>query len=515
MVLILLTRLFELQIIFGSQNRQIAEGNRIKKAVNLAPRGIIFDRHGRPLVANVPVFRFQKETISRQQALEIEAEGGVQAEELEVVMGRDYLYGSVLAHLVGYLAEADPEEVASGYQLGDFIGRSGVEQQYEDKLRGTNGGEIFEVDSQGQRVREIGKTEPVVGEDVHLSVDVKLSQVAFKALTEFGQGNAGAVVVTLVKTGEILVLVSWPSFNPNEITAETLADSTQPFFNRAVAGLYPPGSTFKIVTAAAGLEEGKVTRDTFYEDEGFIKIGEYIYKNWLFTKQGRTEGKINIVTALKRSTDTFFYKVGEWVGARKLAAWAKAFGLGQPTGIDLPFESAGLVPDPEWKEKTFGERWFLGNTYHFAIGQADLLVTPLQINMMMSVIANDGKLCQPSVVKSTLEESTSDGGACKDLQLKKETLVLIKEGLKQACSQGGTAWPLFGFQPQPACKTGTAEIGGSEKTHAWLTAYAPAPTDPPAGGPEIVVTALIEEGGEGSDVAAPIVKKVLEYYFSH
>ena len=517
-ILLLLGRLFELQIIFGSQNRQIAEGNRIRRVIDLAPRGIIFDRHQQPLVRNVPIYRLASgdekwEVISREEALKIEIKSGEQAEKLRVDMGREYLYGQSLAHLLGYLSEAGPEEVGSGdSQLGDLVGRTGLEEEYEEILRGTNGGEVFEVDSQGQKIREVGKVTSVAGEDIYLSVDAELSRVAFEALIEFGEGKPGAVVVTEAKTGQVLALVSFPSFNPNKITDKDLTDTKKPFFNRAISGVYPPGSTFKIVTAAAGVEEGKVSRDTLYEDKGFIQVGDYIYKNWLFSKRGMAEGKINVVYALKRSTDTFFYKVGEWVGANRLAVWAKAFGLGKKTGIDLPFESEGLVPSPEWKEKTTGERWFLGNTYHFAIGQADLLVTPLQINMMTSVIANDGKLCQPRVAKST--SGSSEVKDCQDLQLKNETLELIKEGLTQACSSGGTAWPLFGFQPQVACKTGTAEFApsassGQVRTHAWLTAYAPAP---PAGG-EIVVTAVVEAGGEGSDIAAPIVKKVLEHYF--
>jgi len=237
-------------------------------------------------------------------------------------------------------------------------------------------------------------------------------------------------------------------------------------------------------------------------DEGFVQIGEYTYKNWYYTQYGRTEGEIDLIRAIKRSTDTFFYKVGEWVGANQLAEWGQAFGLGRKTGIDLKGEIEGLVPTPEWKEKNKGEKWFLGNTYHLAIGQADLLATPLQVNMMASVIANQGKLCSPKVKQGEGEE-------CQDLRLKPEALAMIKEGMREACSSGGTAFPFFDFSPQAACKTGTAEYGDPEgKTHAWLTAFAPVDE------PEIVVTALVEGGGEGSDVAAPIVKEVMEAWFS-
>jgi penicillin-binding protein 2 len=332
--------------------------------------------------------------------------------------------------------------------------------------------------------------------------------VAFEALED----RPGAVVATEPKNGQVLVLISSPSFNPNDITPENLTDVTLPFFNRAVGGVYPPGSTFKIVTAVAGLEEGKIDKNTTFTDLGEIRVGDYSYKNWYFTQYGKTEGTINLVRAIKRSTDTFFYKVGEWVGPTRLANWAQSFGLGKKSGIDLPGEVGGLVPSPEWKEEK-GDRWFLGNTYHFAIGQGDILTTPLQVNVMTSVIANGGKLCQP-----TIAQNTSDGGPkgllrgeinCQDLKLKAETLSLVKEGMKEACSPGGTAFPFFDFSPQVACKTGTAEFGDlAGKTHAWLTSFSPVDN------PQIVVTALVEKGGEGSYVAAPVVKKVMEAWFN-
>ena len=381
--------------------------------------------------------------------------------------------------------------------LGDLVGRTGIEETYDERLRGIDGGEIFEVNTLGERIREVGQIKPIPGRDIHLSLDAELSKVAFAAL----EGRPGAVVASEVKTGQVLVLVSSPSFNPEKLEPEILTDEEKPLFNRAISGIYPPGSVFKIVTASAGVEEDKVDEKTTYEDKGLIQVGEYVYKNWYFSQYGKTEGVIDLVQAIKRSTDTFFYKVGEWVGANKLSDWAKAFGFGRLTGIDISAEAEGLVPSPKWKEKIIGERWFLGNTYHFAIGQADLLTTPLQVNMMTSVIANKGKLCQPFVQQQ-------NSPVCQDLKLKAETLRLVREGMKEACSTDGTAFPFFDFQPSTACKTGTAEFGDAEgRTHAWLTAFAP------TNNPEIVVTALVEAGGEGSYVAAPIVKKVIEAWF--
>ncbi|TSC53943.1 MAG: peptidoglycan glycosyltransferase, partial [Microgenomates group bacterium LiPW_31] len=508
------------------KNKILAEGNRIKKIVNPAPRGMIYDRNEKELVRNVPIYRIKNaecriengecwQTISREEALRMEARG--ETENLRMDIGRDYLYGRSLAHVLGYLSEANPQEVEEGrWEMGDLVGRTGVEEKYDALLRGKDGGELIEVDSLGNKVREIGKIEPVPGKDIHLSIDGELSKVAWEALGD----RPGAVVANEVKTGQVLVLVSSPSFNPNQISEQDLTNPGLPFFNRAIGGAYPPGSTFKIVTATAGVEEGKVNENTTFEDPGEIRVGEYVYRNWYFTQYGKTEGTINLVRAIKRSTDTFFYKVGEWVGATTLAEWARVFDLGLKEGIDIPGEVAGLVPDPGWKEKTTGERWFLGDTYHFAIGQADLLATPLQINMMTSIIANDGLLCRPRIFQSPVTPRTEPRGeashqspACQDLKLKPETLRLIKEGMKEACSPGGTAFPLFDFKPQVGCKTGTAEFGDpAGRTHAWLTAFAPSP-DGSGQVPEIVVTALVEGGGEGSYIAAPIVKKVMESYF--
>jgi len=518
-ILLLLVRLAELQLILGKRNLAIAEGNRIRREVFPAPRGIIFDRRHQPLVRNVPVYRLKKkgcqaknqaecfEIIDREEALRLEARGGEEAERLRVDVGRDYLYGPALAHVLGYLN-------------WELTGTTGIEEKYDQLLRGQAGGEIYEVDTRGVKIREIDRIEPVPGQDLNLSIDGELSKIAFEAL----RGKRGAVVATEAKTGRVLVLVSSPSFDPNllvgvkgrdeEKIKVLLNDPNRPFFNRAIAGVYPPGSTFKIVTAVAGLEEGKIDETTRIEDPGVIKVGAYSYANWYFTKYGKTEGSIGLVRAIQRSTDTFFYKVGEWLGAKSLAQWAKAFGLGQKTGIDLAGEAAGLVPSPDWKEKTTGERWFLGNTYHFAIGQADLLTTPLQINLMMSVIANNGKLCPPQIAltgadRHSLAQNEKSQVECRDLKLKEKTLKLVKEGLRGACSPGGTASIFFNFSPQVACKTGTAEYGNPQgKTHAWLTAFAPAED------PEIVVTALVEGGGEGSVAAAPIVKKVMAAWFA-
>lgn len=436
---ILLFQLFNLQVVQGKRNLALSEGNRIKIEKIKAPRGIIYDRKERALVYNLP---------------------GEKKGELS----RDYLYGKVLAHLIGYVDV-------------DYQGASGLEKEYNEILRGVDGGELIETDSIGKKIREIEKKEPVSGENLYLTIDLDLQKKAFAAL-----GNKkGAVLVSDPRNGEILALVSKPPFDPNEITEELLNDPNQPLFNRATMGVYPPGSIFKIVTAAAGLETGKINKNTKILDTGEIKIGKYRYGNWYFDRFGRTEGLVDVVRAIKRSNDIFFYRVGERVGARKLVEWAKGFGLGG---------EVGFLPDPE------KEDWFLGNTYHLSIGQGKIGVTPLQVNMMANVIANDGRLCQSTVVKNT---------NCQDLHFKKETVEIIKEGMKEACSEGGTSLRFLDFDFPVACKTGTAEFGDpAGRTHAWFTIFAPFDEA------KIAITVLVEGGGEGSTIAAPIAKEILE-----
>jgi len=526
----LLLRLFQLQIIKGEKYYQLAEENRIRKIKIAGPRGIIFDRHGEILARNLPIFKIKEgdsqRVISRDEALELESQG--KNENLYIDFGRLYPQDKEFAHVVGYVGEISEEELKTKnskskiYEIGDLIGKTGIEQYYEEKLRGKSGGELVEVDTQGKILRKIGKVEPIPGENLTLAIDANLQRIAALQM----KGKKGAVIVSNAKTGEILVLYSSFSFDPNifgkkdygNLVQKLITDEdNRPLFNRAISGIYPPGSTFKIVTSVAGLEEKKITQNTLINDPGVIFIGPYKYANWYFTGYGKTEGEINIIRAIKRSTDTFFYKVGEMVGVEKLVFWAKEFGLDKTFGIDLPGEVAGFVPTPEWKLKTKGESWFLGNTYHFSIGQGDLALTPLGVNMMTAAIANGGKICQPKVVKIGAEEKIF----CRQIKIKEETLRIVKEGMEEACSSGGTAWPFFewngsdswvGKYGKIACKTGTAEYvdnNGKMKTHAWFTAF----TKKTEIFPSIVITVLVEGGGEGSSVAAPIAKEILAEYF--
>ncbi len=465
--LLLAARLIDLQVIHGQRNLELSEGNRVKIERVKAPRGIIYDRQGEALVYNVSVAT-SLPVDATHQALQA-------GEESTSSLTREYLYGEVLAHLIGYVNL-------------DYQGVAGLEKEDDELLAGQDGGEIIETAADGSRLRQLGDYQPVPGENLYLTIDLKLQKAAYEALGD----KKGAVVVSQPQTGEILVLVSKPSFDPNNIK-EILHDPNQPLFNRATHGVYPPGSIFKIVTAAAGLESGQITPETLIEDTGEIRINQYRYGNWYFDRTGKTEGFLDLVQALKRSNDIFFYRLAEKVGSRTIIDWAKAFGLGQ--GI-------GYLPDPA------NEPWFLGNTYHLAIGQGKLGVTPLQVNLMTNVIANGGKLCQPKFLTG---ENT-----CQEIGLSEKTIEVIQEGMKEACREGGTSLRFLDFDFEVACKTGTAEFGSpTDETHAWFTMFVlPDEALAKSGADSISITVLVEAGGEGSQVAAPIAKEILSAYLT-
>jgi penicillin-binding protein 2 len=498
---VLIFRLSQLSFFEGERNRILADSQRIKTKKITAQRGIIYDRNLIPLVKNWPLYQLclnsnrKCEIIDREKALVMQAEG--KDAELGITIGRKYLYPREMAHVLGFLGEATEDEVSQKkYLNGDLVGRTGIEQAYDEILRGFDGGELVEIDTEGKVIRVIGQKEPIAGKDLHLNLDSRLQEAASQAI----QGIKGAVVVQNPQNGEILALVSSPSFNPDEISQTDLDNPNQPFFNRAISGEYPPGSTFKMVSATAALESGAITADTLIKDEGIIHIGLYSYSNWYFTSRGKTEGSINVIRAIARSTDTFFYKMGEMTGAQKIIDWAKIFKLGSKLGIEIMGESDGYLPNPK------NEQWFLGNTYHLAIGQGSLGLTPLQVNSTTGVIASGGKWCKPSLTKTV---NNAEQNNCTRLKISEKTLSIIKEGMKEACAAGGTATQFIDFVPQIACKTGTAEFNDPKKrTHAWFTAFAPIDN------PQISVTVLAEAGGEGSVVAAPVAKKVLDLYFN-
>jgi penicillin-binding protein 2 len=530
-LLILLGRLFQLQVLFGQENLALADNNRTQRQKIIPPRGLILDRHGEILADSEPVYLLEgeeTEIIPRQQALELQA---ANTSNLKIVYRRRYPKGEALAHILGYLGQVSLEELKKGklelkgYASGSLIGQTGIESQYEELLRGREGSELIEVNTRGEVIRRMGQILPTTGKSLTLALDWPLQQKAIEAYKNIAQNKKGAVIAQNPQTGEVLAFYSSPSFDPNiflkeerreDLISLITDEQNQPLLNRTIAGLYPPGSTFKIVTSIAGLEEGKITPRTKFVDTGIIHYGAFSYSNWYFTSTGRTEGEVDVARALARSTDTFFYKLGEWVGIEKLNYWGEKLEVNKKTGIDLPGELAGFMATPEWKEKNRGERWFLGNTYHMAIGQGDLAMTPIGVNRLTEAVANGGELCRPRMLKIGAE-NTPYGADCREIGIKKEYIKTVKEGMIQACSSGGTAGSFAALTFKTACKTGTAETGDGKTTHAWFTAFAPACAEATAGKPscqpEIAVTVLVDRGGEGSSIAAPIVKEILKEYF--
>lgn len=545
---VLVVKLVSLQLVQGSYYRTLSDSNRIRTQLIYAPRGVIFDRNHTPLVYNMPGFREIKgeETIilSREEALERLAKGDT---TISIDSLRQYPYKDAFSHVLGYVGQITEEEFKdekfSQYHLTDWVGKTGIEYQYEELLRGINGKKLVEVDASGKEIRVLGETDPTSGQDITLTVDAELQKAAYEAMKGV---ERGAVIVSTPQ-GEILALVSVPSYDPNLFTLDDSYEATdtayldvgrivtdsvgQPLLNRGIAGLYPPASTFKIVTSAAGLEQDIINASYTVEDTGILRIGEFSFANWYYTQYGKTDGVVDVTKALARSNDIFYYKLADKIGVDKLSQTAAEFGVGSRLGIDLPGEARGVLPTKKWKEENIGEPWYLGDNYHYGIGQGYLLTTPLQVNVWTQAIANGGNIYQPHLLKS------KDNKVINKNMLSDETIRLIREGMIAACSDGGTAYPLFDFTvknaglaidgknildaPQAtkssdfkdyrrvsvACKTGTAEHLAEHTSHAWLTAFAPSYS------PEVVVTVIAEEAGEGSQVAAPIVKKVLEAYF--
>jgi len=571
--LVLTGRLFELAVVGGANYLALSEGNRVRIQILRAERGVIYDREGCVLARNVPGFRLSadlqpgdsvddltaeaeilseilgipadailQKVLSTQPVSWLDRDAALKVElaadrlphfTLEVDPQRWYESPAAFAHVLGYTGEISGEELVqrsfSRYFLGDRMGRSGLESFYEMYLHGTAGSRILESDASGGGTRRLYENPSSPGQAVVTTLDAALQEKSFEVLAEAVRqkgATGGAVVAQDPRTGEVLALVSYPSFDANVFSGRVrvedyqglLGDPREPLFNRALSGLYPPGSTFKIVTATAALEEEVIDPSEQILDEGGIAVGPFFFPDW---KEGG-HGLVDLRKAIAESCDTYFYIVGggfgsqPGLGVERLAKWARLFGLGQTTGIDLVGEAGGLVPDEAWKQEVRGEPWYIGNTYHMAIGQADLLVTPLQLNNLTSVIANGGTLFQPFLV-SRIEDGSGRSGIdfnphvlSQDF-IAPENLHEVAEGMRAAVLEGGTAYPLRTLEFSSAGKTGTAEFGleraGSYKTHAWFTCFAPYEE------PRITLTVFLEGGGEGSHDAAPVAREILEWYF--
>jgi penicillin-binding protein 2 len=502
---LLLVRLGHLQIVQGGHFLDLADENRYFRQMIPAERGVFLDRYGQPLVTNKKFYFLsedeglfaQRQPIDTQQALQLMADG---SNLVNYELRRYYVYSRALAHVLGYTSLADVDELLENDRLkvNDWVGKLGLEREFDDLIRGSDGFKKFEINTLGEKQRLLSEELPTAGQDVITSLDPYLSTVAYEALAQY----QGSVIVLDAETGQVLSLVNRPAFDANDLSysltdasLETqrqlniqnyFTDKRQVFFNRAVAGSYPPGSVFKLVTAMAGLETEALDETITVLDEGVLKVGDYEYRNWYYIQRGGVDGEIALVRAIARSNDIYFYKAAEWIGAEPLAQQARVFGFGSVTGLELPGEVVGLVPDPEWKEKTLGEPWYLGNTYHFGIGQGDLSVTPIQLVQLVQTLVNSGEQCHPRLV---MNETNNN---CENLGLREENIELVLQGMLSACQPGGTASALFGFNQAVGlvgisgkevsgskntaaktplaqiqaggvgCKTGTAEFGGED-----------------------------------------------------
>jgi penicillin-binding protein 2 len=474
---------------------------------------------------------------------------------LETDTTRHYTEGAALSHLLGYVGKLDPQEYqdlhGQGYLLDDTLGKTGLEFINEQFLRGSSGQQVVETDAQGRVVQMISRTDPVPGNNVYLSIDLNLQKEVVKDLQasmddanrKLGgtRGQAGAAIVMNPQTGEVYSMVSLPDYNINEFadgitTAQyqaLLDNPGLPLLNRAIGGVYPPGSTFKPVTASAALQAGTINQGSSINCPGHFTVGTSSFLCWNTAGHGAQ----NVLAAIAHSCDVFFYTVADRMGDQILSQYASDFGVGRPTGIDLTGEAKGIVPNSDWKARYFAQayqetgdpawqdgKWYEGNTITYGIGQSYLLVTPLQDLEWIATVANGGHYMRPLL---TNRISSVGGGMVKPfmpvvdhtVQASPQVLALVREGLRAAAAPGGTSgfiWSQAQFKsvPSPAGKTGTAQFGVPDKTgnyplHAWYAAYAPSVD------PEIAVVTFVEGGGEGHEASAPVAAQIMSYYFAH
>jgi len=487
-----LSRSLFLTVIMGGYFKEMAERNIVRTEDLIPIRGVISDKNGRPLVMNI---ENNSETV------------------------RFYPAGEMAAGITGYLGKMNENEVKDCMEdcfPEMSVGKSGLEKSYDKKLRGSAGEIVVEESASGEIIKEITRVEAVSGENIATNIDLDLQKDLFVALKSALESSGKSAVGVVAKvSGELLALVSLPSFDPNlfvsggrrsdyggefKDVAQLIGDDTKkPLFNRAVSGEFAPGSVYKLVPALAALAEGKIEKDTLITDTGEIVIGEYRFGNWFLDKYGRTEGDLNVGKALSRSNDVFFYRLGEKLGVDLLVDWSKRLSLGESTGIDLPGEALGLVPSQYWKEKNMGSKWFLGDTYHLSIGQGNLMATPIQINRMTAAVVS-GWSCDLRLVGRNY---------CDDLKLPDDDRLVVLEGMRDTCRDGGTAFPLFDYGGKIYCKTGTAQHGGEkDEPHAWISVVIPKGEDTKNW---LVLTVLVESGGEGSAVAGPVAAEIMPY----
>ncbi|MEK7097397.1 MAG: penicillin-binding protein 2, partial [Patescibacteria group bacterium] len=467
-----------------------------------------------------------KDNLPHDEALILEKKiAGLQGVVVAKKSSREYVNLPGLSHILGYTGKISPDEVEKNpdYFLSDRIGKTGIESEYEKYLRGKHGVEQIEVNSKGSIVRILvqdGSREPVSGYNTTLYLDRGLQEKTGEALakgieeskkaTGNDEVNSGVAIAMDVNTGGILSMVSLPDYDNNLFSTQIsstdyqklVMDESYPMFDRAIKGTYPPGSIIKIVMAAAGLSEGVITTNTAFDTPPEIKIGDYTFPDW------KDHGVTDIERAIAESNNIFFYSIGggfdkiKGIGINNIKKYWKLFGLGEKTGIDLPGEAEGLLPDPEWKKKVKNESWYIGDTYHVSIGQGDLLVTPIQMLRATTAIANGGKLLEPQLVRKITNQK---GEVIEEFgpKVERENFIspsiikTIQKGMRLTVT-GGSAQNLNDLPVSVAGKTGTAQFLNNEKTHAWFECYAPYEN------PQIAVVVLIDGGGGGHEIAAPV-----------
>ncbi len=427
---------------------------------------------------------------------------------------------SSLSHVLGYVGKITTEELDQrrdeGYGLIDMVGKIGIERSAETTLRGQQGEVVVEVNARGKKLSVISKTNPVPGADVHLTIDAKFQQFIqerLEQLFDVSPASRASVVALNPKTGEVYALVSLPSYDNNLFAQgiETdafhalIEDKNQPLFFRAISGEFPSGSTFKPFVAYGALADRVISEHTSFVSTGGLRVSDWFFPDWKAGGHGVTD----VRKAISESVNTFFYIVGggfdqfTGLGVGRITQVAERFGFGHQTGIDLPGEADGFLPSKEWKEKTKGERWYVGDTYHLAIGQGDFLTTPLQMAHATGIIANDGMRVVPHVIASD-QPPKSEQIADLDVY----SLSVVKQGMHQTVTSG-SARSLSGLPFSVAGKTGTAQAPGHERFHSWFTGFAPYEN------PEIVLVVLVEEGGESTEAAVPLARELLSWWFTN
>lgn len=544
--LLLILRLAYLQLWSAQQYKHLATKNYLKPDVISAPRGVIYSRDGYTIADNIPTYTVIISSISKlppsassflirllpQISLSTKQDTIkdvpfnmiCKLEELheqfpnvkiKAQPARRYIYANAFAHLIGYTGGISKQELTSlkGYRTGANIGKSGIEKQYEDFLKGKDGARYTEVDAYGHELGLLSYVPPEPGSDIWLNVDLDLQLLADSIFQAYNY--IGCCVAMKPFSGEILVWMSRPAFDPNlfstnltpQMWNQVASDSTKPLFDRVI-NPQPPASIFKLVTCASAFDMGKLTPTTtqMLPCDGGITIGNRNFKCW------GIHGSTNLIEAITLSCDVYFYQVGMDIGIEPICTKAKELGFGKATGVDLPRENTGFVPSKQWYESRYGRNWGKGIAANLSVGQGEILVTPLQILCFISGIATQGKVYTPTILSRAInsdgEEVFTGSSQYKTLPISGEALSAIREGMLgvvEASNGTGRAAIVPGIRV--AGKSGTAQ-NPHGNTHAWFAAFAPFEN------PEICVVVFVEQGGMGGAVAAPIVQKIIQKYMS-